>query len=137
MNSLEGELWLPDYRERKPPMASRYEIQEAFETWYVHLKPETRDGFPAKGTIAGGLVVLDRLKTTPVFDIEAHVAPGGAQVAGAGGAAVKNILARFGETRDFLREGGRTNRGLRGEMSALLDALKAAGLGAEDEVSRT
>jgi hypothetical protein len=41
---------------------------------------------------------------------------------------VKAILERFGETRPFLQEGGRTNRGLRGDIKGLLEAVQSANL---------
>ena len=37
------------------------------------------------------------------------------------------LLAQFGETRPFLSEGGRTNRGLRGDVEQLLKTLEASG----------
>jgi hypothetical protein len=69
------------------------------------------------------LVVLDRLKTDFNLDIEEHTATGGSQIKGASGEAIKRLLADFGETRPFVAEGGRTNRGLRGDIKSLLDAL--------------
>lgn len=95
-----------------------------FQDWYQKRKKYS--GFPAKGTMAGALVVLERLKEDLDLDIDAHTAPGGSQIRGASGAAVKKILADFGETRQFVAEGGRTNRGLRGDIEAMLDALKQA-----------
>src|SRR4029079_4533025 len=81
-----------------------------------------------RGTLGGALVVLERLKGDFDLTIETHTAKGGAQVVGANGAAVASILARFGETRPFLSEGGRTNRGLRGDIASMLSALDAAQL---------
>ena len=92
-------------------MTSKEKALEAFADWYEGLKIHTSSGGPAKGTIAAGLVVLDRLKSDFVLDLEAHRAPGGSQIRGASGQAVKKILASFGETRPFAKEGGRTNRG--------------------------
>jgi len=97
------------------------EAPKAFREWYASRK--IYGGLPAKGTMAGALVVLDRLKKELVLDIDAHTAEGGAQISGASGAAVRKILERFGETRAFLAEGGRTNRGLPGDMQAMLAAL--------------
>lgn len=92
-----------------------------FQDWYRTRKKYS--GFPAKGTMAGALVVLERLKEDLDLDIDAHTAPGGSQIRGASGAAVKKILADFGETRQFVAEGGRTNRGLRGDIEAMLATL--------------
>jgi hypothetical protein len=111
------------------------EAPKAFEEWY-----ETRrkyGGFPAKGTMAGALVVLERLKEEErELSIGAHTAEGGSQVKGASGAAVKKILARFDETRRFVSEGGRTNRGLRGDMEVMLATLGSLGLERMTEADR-
>jgi len=112
------------------------EAHEAFRDWYTSLPLIHGGKIPAKGTIAGALVVLDRLQEDFNLSIEAHTAKGGSQIAGAGRAAVTSILERFGETRPFLQEGGRTNRGLRGEIKRLLDAVAGAGLDQLPETSR-
>jgi hypothetical protein len=95
---------------------------QEFQEWYGSLR--RRGGFPAKGTMAGALVVLEHLKQDFVLDIDEHTADGGSQVKGASGAAVKKILAEFGETRQFVSEGGRTNRGLRGDVESMFASLK-------------
>lgn len=99
----------------------------AFVRWYDRLP--LYSGFPAKGTIAGSLVVLEHLKDSLDLNIDAHTAKGGSQVRGAGGSAVRRILESFGETRPFVSEGGRTNRGLRGDISSMLDSIRSAGIG--------
>lgn len=98
--------------------------------WWDSLAPvKQNNNLPAKGTVAGALVVLESLKDKYVLDINQHRAKKGqSQIKGVGKASVQKILARFGETRDFLKEGGRTNRGLAGDTAKLLDALKLAGL---------
>jgi hypothetical protein len=103
------------------------EVTKRFEEWYKGLKLY-RDHFPAKGTISGALVVLERLKEDFNLDIDAHTAKGGSQVSGASGESVKRLLARFGEQRPFVSEGGRTNRGLRGDIKGMLQAIDASGL---------
>ncbi len=90
--------------------------------WYSNLKLYSK--FPAKGTIAGALVIFERLKCNYNLNIDNHTAKGGSQISGASGEAVKKILARFGENRPFVIEGGRTNRGLRGDIESLLQALQ-------------
>ena len=75
------------------------------------------------------MVVLESLKSKYVLDINQHRAKKGqSQIKGAGKAGTRKMLAKFGETRDFLKEGGRTNRGLAGEIATLLEALKSAEL---------
>lgn len=108
---------------------------DAFTLWYTQVSQS--DGFPAKGTIAGALVVLDALKSNFNLDIDAHTAKGGSQIKGASGPKVKAILARYGETRRFVSEGGRTNRGLRGDIRSMLDAIGVSDLGSLDEAERT
>jgi len=98
-----------------------------FVHWYESLP--LYSGFPAKGTIAGGLVVLEHLKEDFDLSIDAHTTKGGSQVRGAGRSAVRRILESFGETRRFLSEGGRTNRGLRGGIDGMLAAIESARLG--------
>jgi hypothetical protein len=93
-------------------------------------------GHPAKGTIAGALVVLERLKHDFNLSIDAHTAEGGSQIKGASGAAVRKILADFGETRPFVSEGGRTNRGLRGDIEEMLAVLEQLGIGTIIDVER-
>jgi hypothetical protein len=97
-----------------------------FEEWYEHLK-RYGNAFPARGTISGALVVLERLKSNPNLDIDAHTAKGGAQIIGASGESIKRILNEFGESRPFVNEGGRTNRGLRGDIKTMLDAIRVSG----------
>jgi hypothetical protein len=96
----------------------------AVEAWYDAL-PHVGEG-PAKGSLAVGLVILDRLKVSFDLDIAAHMAPGGAQIQGASGAAVRRILETFGETRPFAGEGGRTNRGTPKVAADLLAAIASA-----------
>lgn len=102
----------------------------AFQTWWDALPTYAASGGgPAKGTIAVALVMLDRLKQDYDLRIESHRAKGGAQIRGASPAAVRRILERFGETRPFVKEGGRTNRGGPGDIESMLRALESAELG--------
>jgi hypothetical protein len=104
------------------------EPHAVFQRWYQSLRPRYGGKVPAKGTLAGALVVLERLQENFDLSIESHTAKGGSQISGAGRAAVRVILERFGESRPFLQEGGRTNRGLRGDIKQLLDAVALAHL---------
>ncbi len=101
---------------------------ELFESWYRHLPVHKASGGPAKGTIAAALVVLERLRENYLLDINLHTAPGGVQIKSVSGQAVKKILARFGEIRPFVKEGGRTNRGLRDQIKIMLETLDKAHL---------
>lgn len=113
----------------------REAAMKEIEAWYAELRRYSV-GFPARGSISGALVVLERLKEDFDLSIDAHTARGGSQIRGASGEAVKNILARFGETRKFVSEGGRTNRGLRGDVANMLGALTSAKLDAVAESER-
>lgn len=109
-------------------MTAEEKTVEAFHKWYASLKTHKASGGPAKGTISVALVLLERLKSEFVLDLEKHRAAGQSQIKGASGAAVKRILAKFGINRPFASEGGRTNRGSPGEIKGLLAALRSAGL---------
>ncbi len=101
---------------------------KTFSLWFGSLKSHKATGGPAKGTIAVALVLLEHLKDRYDLNLESHRAPGKSQIKGTGGAAIKRILARFGETRPYLSEGGRTNRGGPGEIEKMLKCLRAMGL---------
>lgn len=77
--------------------------------WYAAL-PRSQSILSAKGSVAIGLLILERLRTVFDFSIEAHLAAGNAQIRGASKARLTKILARYGESRPFLGEAGRTNR---------------------------
>lgn len=110
-------------------MEPKKEVLRILELWWNNLPVySATGGTPAKGTVAGALAVLERLKENFVLELDAHTAKGGSQIKGASGTAVKRILAAFDESRPFVSEGGRTNRGLRNDIKNLLDALNKAGL---------
>ncbi|MBM4423874.1 MAG: DUF4928 domain-containing protein [Chloroflexi bacterium] len=110
-------------------MTKTQETIDLVKQWWNSLTPiKQNNNLPAKGTVAGALVVLETLKVKYVLDIDQHRAKGQSQIKGVGKARVQKILAEFGEMRDFLKEGGRTNRGLAGDVAKLLDALSSAAL---------
>jgi hypothetical protein len=109
-------------------MQNREKVHAAFQEWYEDLPKRHAGVLPAKGSIAGALVVIERLKKNFDLSIDSHTAKGGSQISGASGAAVRLILERFGESRAFLEEGGRTNRGLRGDIAKLLAAIASSNL---------
>lgn len=106
-------------------MKARERALEVFGAWYEELPTHQASGGPARGTIGAALVVLDRLKDTFDLSLDSHRAKGESQIKGAGGGAVKRILAEFGEIRPFLKEGGRTNRGGPRDIGKMLDALRS------------
>gem|GEM_PF-3825116 len=100
----------------------------AFKQWYDALPIHKPSGGPARGTIGAALVVLERLKGAFDLNLDSHRAAGQSQIKGASGAAVARILSRYGETRPFIKEGGRTNRGGPGDIGKMLDAIGTARL---------
>lgn len=110
-------------------------VKKGFMSWYQSLRPMKQyGGRPAKGNVAAALVVLERLRGDCELDISAHLAKGGAQIARLNLSSLRKILDRFGETREFPSEGGRTNRGNNKVISTLLGSLSQAGFG---ELKRT
>ena len=112
--------------------------QDAFtsmQVWWENL-PRYAGGMPARGTVAGSLIVLERLKDNYILELDYYRTTGKSQIQGVSGRAVQQIIERYGETRQFLSEGGRTNRGLAGDISALLDALRPHQLEALSSIQR-
>ena len=106
-------------------MTSDNLIYQVFIDWYDDLrKYKQNNGFPARGTIATALVVIERLKTEFNLNLEFHRKKGTGQLRGVSGQAVAKILSSFGETRPFLSEGGRTNRGGPEEIRKMLIAVE-------------
>ena len=88
-------------------------------TWWDSFLPRSQ----TRGNIAGGLVILENLRSDLVLDIVGQRAARSDQLRNATPANVGNILARFNETRILSREAGRTNRGLMTNLAPLLAAL--------------
>ncbi|HLB74395.1 MAG TPA: DUF4928 family protein [Sedimentisphaerales bacterium] len=113
------------------------QIRKSFQSWYSSLRPmKPYRGRPAKGLVAAALVVLERLRSTCELSLDAHLAEGGAQIAGLNLSSLRKILDRFGESRRFPSEGGRTNRGNNRPIQLLLESLSGAGFAALSEAER-
>ena len=98
--------------------------QGEFLNWYSGLDTyASSGGGPPRGTIGAALVVLERLKSNFDLDINSHLAPKKGQIKRASGGAVKKLLAHFGEQRQYIKEGGRTNRGLIRDIIKLLEMI--------------
>jgi len=109
---------------------------QVLDDWYNRLELY-QDRLPAKGSIAAALHVLNRLQSDCRLDISAHVAVvGDSQIAGLSAASLKKVLAEYGETRTLSAVGGRSNRGTRGAVAALLAAMKPLDLETTPEVDR-
>lgn len=109
-------------------MSAADQVLRAYDAWYSNLKVYPASGGPARGTVCAALVVLERLKENCRLDPEAHRAAGGSEIQGASGSGCAQILARLGETRPFLSEGGRTNRGGPGDIDSMLATLRTSNL---------
>ena len=103
-------------------MVDNLSFEKIVEDWWNSLSRRTR------GNIAGGLVLIENLREDLDFDIDAHKAAGSDQLRNATRVNVQRILARFGEERVLLQEGGRTNRGLMRNLTPLLEALSNTGM---------
>jgi len=113
------------------------QIRKSFHSWYSALMPMKKyGGRPAKGLVAAALVVLERLRSKCELSLDAHVAEGGAQIAGLNLASLRKILERFGESRQFPSEGGRTNRGNNRPIQLLLESLSGAGFAGLSDAER-
>jgi hypothetical protein len=100
-----------------------------FSEWYSTLKTYSASGgTPAQGTIGAALVVLERLKTNCNLELKTHLTKGEGQISGASGGALRKVLAQFGETRQYIKEGGRTSRGTLGNIANMLDRLRRLNL---------
>ncbi|MCD6328734.1 DUF4928 family protein [bacterium] len=117
-------------------MSHKIEILDVFENWYDDLPKIKGTQFPARGTIAAALIVLERLKTRFTLKLEDHCTPGKGQLSGISRGALKTILASFGETRAFVSEAGRTNRGNHDRIYRMLRALEESHLNEIDEDDR-
>lgn len=109
-------------------MSNAPTVVEKFQAWYRHEAARSPAGVPSRGKIAAALVVLERLQQTPDFEFAAHVTEGRGQIAGLTPASLRRILERFGEEREYLREGGRTNRGNHAFVADMLESLRASPL---------
>jgi len=115
----------------------RENYRPIFERWFSSLPTyPTTSGLPARGSVAAALVVLERLKSNFVLDLDAHRAAGKGQIQGLTPSAVKRVLERLGEKRPFLAEGGRTNRGGPGAIESMLACLRSLQLETIDEAAR-
>ena len=96
-------------------------VDRIWRRWWGGLDSRAR---AAKGTVAGALQVLENLKSDYAPIPEKQRTANGEQLKNAGAANLDKILRRRGENRSFLKEGGRTNRGLLPTVDKLLESLR-------------
>jgi hypothetical protein len=95
-----------------------------FTAWFDQLKVHKVSEGPARGTIAAALLILDKLQIEFSLDLDSfRTKKGQSQIAGLSASAIAGILKKFDETRPFLKEGGRTNRGGAGDMGQMLQSI--------------
>jgi len=111
-------------------------LQRLAQWWDALPTYKQNNGLPAQGTLAGALVVLDRLQRDYSLALENHVAVGGVQIVGLGRSKTAQILARFDRNPLFLKECGRTNMGMASQMRALFNTLALLNLDALPKAER-
>lgn len=118
-------------------MTNTEQALHVLHNWWDALPTyKQNNDLPAQGSLAGALVVLDRLQCSYSLALEDHIADGGAQIIGLGRSKIAQILARFGRKPLFLKECGRTNMGIPSHMRALLNTLAPLHLDALSQVDR-
>ncbi|MFF0710130.1 DUF4928 family protein [Gordonia sputi] len=102
-------------------------IEDAVDPWYESRR--SKKGRVNTNVMCVGLILADHMANgVPILESTYRAE---SQVKNIGAARIHQILARHGETRQFLREGGRTSRGSLPLANALApiisDAAGAAG----------
>jgi hypothetical protein len=97
------------------------------DDWYAGLDLY-QDHLPSKGSVGAAIHVLSRLRGDYQLDVAAHVAGGESQIAGLSAGSLRKVLAEFGENRALTSVAGRSNRGARGDVASLLNAMRALNL---------
>lgn len=111
----------------------------AVEGWYEGQRKSS--GEVKTNVMCAGIYLCEFLATAIPIMPDAYRSDKESQVKGAGGPAMKNILASHGETRVFLAEGGRTSRGtlplvdsLAGVINSVVASHQPETLKAQDRV---
>lgn len=97
------------------------EALEALSSWFEHERPNA-DREPERYVVCAGLAVTELMRDTYPLSESDYLTQGN-QVKKTGGPAIKAILERYGEIREYAREGGRTTRGTRPAAERLVSAL--------------
>lgn len=99
------------------------EMMNLLADWYDHHRP-TPEKEAERYVVCAGLAVLERMKENFPLKQE-HYLTDKNQVR-TSGPLIREILARFGETRNYASEGGRTTRGTRPAADALVERFNNA-----------
>jgi hypothetical protein len=116
-------------------MSLESRAMDVLRDWYSNLH-RYQDNLPAKGSVTAALHVLGRLRREYDLNVASHVAEGGSQIAGLSAASLRKTLTEFGETRQLTSVGGRSNRGSRGDVAALLAAMQSLQLDSKTLAAR-
>lgn len=96
---------------------------ETLTEWYEsHRSSPDRD--PERNVVCAGLAVLEAARERFPLRQEDYLTPKN-QVKRTGGPSIQKILRRYGETRMYASEGGRTSRGTRPAAEGLVDAMNS------------
>lgn len=101
---------------------------EDISAWYDSKK--SRRGTINTNVMAVGMVMLDHMATAFPVSEATYISAQEGQVKELSGSKIREILARYGETRPFRSEGGRTSRGslpLAREFAVVLNDSQGAG----------
>jgi len=96
------------------------DVLQELVAWYDQQRPSP-DREPERYVVCAGLAVLERMKASYPLRPEDYITIKN-QVR-TSGALIRNILTRFGETRSYASEGGRTTRGTRTAADMLVQRL--------------
>ncbi|RKO66433.1 DUF4928 domain-containing protein [Desulfofundulus salinus] len=96
------------------------EVLRELIAWYDQQRPGPGRE-PERYVVCAGLAVLERMKASYPLRQEDYITPKN-QVR-TSGPLIREILARFGETRNYASEGGRTTRGTRTAADSLVERL--------------
>ncbi|GAB6151534.1 hypothetical protein JCM17380_02840 [Desulfosporosinus burensis] len=96
---------------------------EALRSWYESQKPSP-DQEPKRYVVCAGLAITELIKDTFPLSLGDYITEKN-QVRKTGGPTIKALLLRFGETREYAREGGRTTRGTRTSAEELVRRLNS------------
>ncbi|WP_287004228.1 MULTISPECIES: DUF4928 family protein [Gordonia] len=107
-------------------------IEDAVDPWYESRR--SKKGRVNTNVMCVGLILADHMANgVPILESTYRAE---SQVKNIGAARIHQILARHGETRQFLREGGRTSRGSLPLANALAPIISdAAGAAGYDKLS--
>ncbi|MCH8837042.1 MAG: DUF4928 family protein [Candidatus Marinimicrobia bacterium] len=94
---------------------------EALVRWYESRRPES-DVDPPQNVVCAGLAVLELVRGIYPLAHDDYITENN-QIRGIGGSSIRKILARHGESRAYLREGGRTTRSTVPAAQSLFPAL--------------